>query len=148
MRDVTRILSAIARGDASATDTLLPVCGKPQLRAGQTLPHGPPGQTLQPITSVHESYLQPVGDERLHREGRGHVLATAAGRADEGPCDLHVGAWLRLTPRFAQEQTSVAQESRSRICAVACSSSQSTCPLERFARDRHRYGERCFPHQV
>ena len=48
MSDVTRILNAIERGDAGATDELLPLVYE-ELRslAAQKLSHEPPGQTLQ-----------------------------------------------------------------------------------------------------
>ena len=48
MSDVTRILNAIERGDAHATDELLPlVYEELRLLAAQKLSHEAPGQTLQ-----------------------------------------------------------------------------------------------------
>jgi RNA polymerase sigma factor (TIGR02999 family) len=79
MSDVTRILNAIERGDAKATDELLPlVYEELRLLAAQKLSHEPPGQTLQATALVHEAYLRLVGDEPQSWENRGHFFAAAA----------------------------------------------------------------------
>ena len=79
MTDVTRILNAIERGDAKATDELLPlVYEELRLLAAQKLSHEPPGQTLQATALVHEAYLRLVGDEPRSWENRGHFFAAAA----------------------------------------------------------------------
>jgi len=79
MSDVTRILNAIERGDAQATDQLLPlVYEELRLLAAQKLSHEPPGQTLQATALVHEVYLRLVGDEPQSWENRGHFFAAAA----------------------------------------------------------------------
>jgi len=79
MSDVTRILNAIERGDAKATDELLPlVYEELRLLAAQKLSHEPPGQTLQATALVHEAYLRLVGDEPQRWENRGHFFAAAA----------------------------------------------------------------------
>jgi RNA polymerase sigma factor (TIGR02999 family) len=79
MSDVTRILNAIERGDAKATDGLLPlVYEELRLLAAQKLSHEPPGQTLQATALVHEAYLRLVGDEPQSWENRGHFFAAAA----------------------------------------------------------------------
>ncbi len=56
MSEVTRILSAIERGDPSAADRLLPL-GYDELRklAAQRLAQEKPGQTLQATALVHEA---------------------------------------------------------------------------------------------
>ena len=79
MTDVTRILNAIERGDAQATDKLLPLVYE-ELRAlaAQKLSHEPSGQTLQATALVHEAYLRLVGDEPQTWENRGHFFAAAA----------------------------------------------------------------------
>src|SRR5512147_2662324 len=79
MSDVTRILNAIERGDAKATDELLPLVYE-ELRAlaAQRLSHEPPGQTLQATALVHEVYLRLVGNESQTWENRGHFFAAAA----------------------------------------------------------------------
>jgi RNA polymerase sigma factor (TIGR02999 family) len=77
--DVTRILNAIERGDARATNELLPlVYEELRLLAAQRLSHEPPGQTLQATALVHEAYIRLVGDEPRSWENRGHFFAAAA----------------------------------------------------------------------
>jgi RNA polymerase sigma factor (TIGR02999 family) len=79
MSDVTRILNAIERGDARATDELLPlVYEELRLLAAQKLSHEPPGQTLQATALVHEVYLRLVGDQSHSWQGRAHFFAAAA----------------------------------------------------------------------
>lgn len=79
MSDVTRILNAIERGDAGATEELLPrVYEELRLLAAQKLSHEPPGQTLQATALVHEAYLRLVGEERHSWDSRGHFFAAAA----------------------------------------------------------------------
>jgi len=78
-RNVTRILSAIAQGDAKATDELLPlVYEELRVLAAQRLGHEPPGQTLQATALVHEAYLRLVGDNSQGWNSRGHFFAAAA----------------------------------------------------------------------
>ena len=79
MSDVTRILSAIERGDASATDQLLPlVYEELRVLAAQRLSQEPPGQTLQATALVHEAYLRLVGAEQQDWASRGHFFKAAA----------------------------------------------------------------------
>ena len=79
MSDVTRILNAIERGDAKATDGLLPlVYEELRLLAAQKLSHEAPGQTLQATALVHEAYLRLIGDEPQSWNSRGHFFAAAA----------------------------------------------------------------------
>jgi RNA polymerase sigma factor (TIGR02999 family) len=79
MSDVTRILNAIERGDAKATDELLPlVYEELRLLAAQKLSHEAPGQTLQATALVHEAYIRLIGDEAQSWENRGHFFAAAA----------------------------------------------------------------------
>jgi RNA polymerase sigma factor (TIGR02999 family) len=79
MSDVTRILNAIERGDAKATDELLPlVYEELRLLAAQKLSHEPPGQTLQATALVHEAYIRLVGDEPHGWNSRGHFFGAAA----------------------------------------------------------------------
>src|SRR5262245_3854244 len=80
MPDVTRILSAIEQGDASAAEQLLPLVYE-ELRnlAAQRLAREKPGQTLQPTALVHEAYLRLLGGEGVsHWNSRGHFIAAAA----------------------------------------------------------------------
>jgi RNA polymerase sigma factor (TIGR02999 family) len=79
MSDVTRILNAIERGDAKATEELLPlVYEELRILAAQKLSHESPGQTLQATALVHEAYLRLVGDELRSWENRGHFFSAAA----------------------------------------------------------------------
>jgi RNA polymerase sigma factor (TIGR02999 family) len=79
MTDVTRILTAIGRGDAKAADELLPlVYEELRLLAAQKLSHEPAGQTLQATALVHEAYLRLVGTEDQGWDNRGHFFRAAA----------------------------------------------------------------------
>ncbi len=79
MSDVTRILNAIERGDAKATDELLPlVYEELRILAAQKLSHEPPGQTLQATALVHEAYLRLVGNEGHGWDSKGHFFRAAA----------------------------------------------------------------------
>jgi hypothetical protein len=90
MSDVTRILDAIAQGDAHAASELLPlVYDELRKLAAQKLAHEAPGQTLQATALVHEAYLRLVGKQpdrpwggRGHFfRGRGRGHAPHSGRA-------------------------------------------------------------------
>jgi RNA polymerase sigma factor (TIGR02999 family) len=80
MNDVTRILSAIERGDSGAADRLLPlVYDELRKLAARKLAQEKPGQTLQATALVHEAYLRLVGgDPGRPWSGRGHFFAAAA----------------------------------------------------------------------
>jgi RNA polymerase sigma factor (TIGR02999 family) len=79
MSDVTRILDAIQRGDAKATEELLPlVYEELRILAGQKLSHEAPGQTLQATALVHEAYIRLVGNNSAGWDSRGHFFAAAA----------------------------------------------------------------------
>jgi RNA polymerase sigma factor (TIGR02999 family) len=80
MSEVTRILSAIEKGDPSAAAGLLPLVYR-ELRelAAQRLAREKPGQTLEATALVHEAYLRLVDvDKAQHWNGRGHFFAAAA----------------------------------------------------------------------
>ena len=80
MSDVTKILSAIARGDPLASDALLPVVYNElrQLAASQFAKESP-GQSIQATALVHEAYLRLVGHEQpTVWNSRGHFFAAAA----------------------------------------------------------------------
>lgn len=80
MNELTRILSAIERGDPQAAEQLLPLVYDELRRlAAQRLSREKPGQTLQATALVHDAYLRLVGPEGAqHWEGRGHFFAAAA----------------------------------------------------------------------
>jgi RNA polymerase sigma factor (TIGR02999 family) len=119
MNDVTRILSAIERGDAQAAEQLLPlVYDELRKLAALKLAREAPGQTLQATALVHEAYLRLVGPDGDRRwDGRGHFFASAAeamrrilvdrarrkraevGGGGRGRVELAEGDWLsRATP--------------------------------------------------
>jgi RNA polymerase sigma factor (TIGR02999 family) len=80
MSEVTRILSAIERGDPHAAEQLLPLVYDELRRlAGQKLAHEKPGQTLDATSLVHEAYLRLVGgtSERQFTD-RKHFFRVAA----------------------------------------------------------------------
>jgi RNA polymerase sigma factor (TIGR02999 family) len=80
MSDVTRILSAIERGDPKAAEQLLPlVYDELRKLSAAKLAKEPPGQTLQATALVHEAYLRLVGDGVPKQwGGRDHFFAAAA----------------------------------------------------------------------
>ena len=79
MSDVTRILNAVERGDAKATDELLPlVYEELRLLAAQKLSHESPGQTLQATALVHEAYLRLVESDCRNWNSRNHFFKAAA----------------------------------------------------------------------
>jgi RNA polymerase sigma factor (TIGR02999 family) len=80
MSEVTRILSAIQRGDPHAAEQLLPlVYDELRKLAATKLAQEKPGQTLQATALVHEAYLRLVDVEQAqHWASRGHFFAAAA----------------------------------------------------------------------
>lgn len=78
--DVTRILDAIDRGDAAASERLLPlVYDELRALADRRLASERPGQTLQATALVHEAYLRLVGQAAPDQwANRGHFFAAAA----------------------------------------------------------------------
>ncbi len=80
MSEVSRILGAVARGDARAARDLLPLVYDELRRlAAHKLAREEAGQTLQPTALVHEAYVRLVGDgEGPAWEGRRHFFAAAA----------------------------------------------------------------------
>src|SRR4051794_11183263 len=80
MNDVTRILSALERGDPKAAEGLLPLVYE-ELRelAARRMAQEKPGHTLQATALVHEAYLRLVDQDRPQQwDGRGHFFAAAA----------------------------------------------------------------------
>ena len=80
MREVTRILCAIEKGDPHAAEQLLPLVYE-QLRrlAAEKMAQERPGQTLQATALVHDAYLRLVDVDRVqHWDSRGHFFAAAA----------------------------------------------------------------------
>jgi RNA polymerase sigma factor (TIGR02999 family) len=80
MSEVTRILSAIGRGEPHAAEQLLPlVYDELRKLAAERMSQELPGQTLQATALVHEAYLRLVDVEPArHWNSRGHFFAAAA----------------------------------------------------------------------
>ena len=85
MSEVTRLLSAVERGEPCAAEQLLPLVYDELRRlAAQKLAQERPGQTLQETALVHEAYVRLVGsgETAAGREprwdSRGHFFAAAA----------------------------------------------------------------------
>ena len=79
MREVTRILSDLARGNAHAAEELLPLV-QDELRrlAACQMTREKPGQTLDATALVLEVYVRLVGpDAEKHWDTRGHFFAAA-----------------------------------------------------------------------
>ena len=71
MSDVTRILSAIERGDPQVSEQLLPLVYEELRRlAAQRMVHETPGQTIQSTGLVHEAYLRLVDRDQAQRWSR------------------------------------------------------------------------------
>ena len=78
MSEVTRILNAIEKGDARATEELLPLVYDELRRlAGHKMANEAAGHTLQPTALVHEAWLRLAGSDQPW-ENRGHFFAAAA----------------------------------------------------------------------
>lgn len=80
MNEVTRILSAMERGERQEAEQLLPlVYDELRKLAAQRLADERPGQTLQATALVHEVYLRLVDGATIQRwDSRGHFFAAAA----------------------------------------------------------------------
>lgn len=78
LTQVTRLLSAVERGQSQAAEELLPLVYE-ELRkvAAYLLAGEKPGQTLQATALVHEAYLRLVGPDRQWA-GRSRFFRTAA----------------------------------------------------------------------
>jgi RNA polymerase sigma factor (TIGR02999 family) len=76
--EVTRLLDAMGRGQAGASDQLLPLVYDELRRlAASRLSKDAPGQTLQPTALVHEAYLRLVGGD-VQWQNHAHFFGAAA----------------------------------------------------------------------
>jgi RNA polymerase sigma factor (TIGR02999 family) len=79
MSDLTQILSAVERGEASAAEDLLPLVYTELRRlAAQKLAQEKPGQTLQATALVHEAWLRLVREDERKWNGSRHFFFAAA----------------------------------------------------------------------
>jgi RNA polymerase sigma factor (TIGR02999 family) len=79
MSDVTQILQAVGRGQARATEDLLPLVYDELRRlAAARMAQEAAGQTLQATALVHEAWLRLVGDGERTWQNRAHFFGAAA----------------------------------------------------------------------
>jgi RNA polymerase sigma factor (TIGR02999 family) len=79
MSDVTRILDAIEKGQAEATEELLPLVYDELRRiAAYKMSAEAAGHTLQPTALVHEAWLRLVGSNQSRWQNRAHFFGAAA----------------------------------------------------------------------
>jgi RNA polymerase sigma factor (TIGR02999 family) len=79
VEDVTQLLQAIAAGDASAGERLIPlVYDELRQMAGRRMAQNSGDQTLQPTALVHEAWLRLGGEQIGGWENRAHFFAAAA----------------------------------------------------------------------
>ena len=71
MNDITRVLTAIEAGDASAVGQLLPLVYEELRRiAAHKMAREAQGHTLQPTALVHEAWLKIAGEGKEHFANR------------------------------------------------------------------------------
>jgi hypothetical protein len=79
MSDVTQMLQAVGRGQARATEDLLPLVYDELRRlAAARMAQEAAGQTLQATALVHEAWLRLVGDGERTWDNRAHFFGAAA----------------------------------------------------------------------
>jgi RNA polymerase sigma factor (TIGR02999 family) len=79
MSEVTRILTAIEKGEAAATSELLPLVYDELRRiAAHKMSAESAGHTLQPTALVHEAWMRLVGSEDRQWQNRAHFFGAAA----------------------------------------------------------------------
>src|SRR5690606_20394404 len=77
--DVTQMLLAVGRGEAQASEDLLPlVYDELRRHAAMRMSRESPGQTLQPTALVHEAWLRMAGSSDRHWQNRAHFFGAAA----------------------------------------------------------------------
>jgi RNA polymerase sigma factor (TIGR02999 family) len=79
VEDVTQLLQAMANGDATAGERLMPFVYEELRRmAARRMAPGAADQTLQPTALVHEAWLRLGGERSGGWANRAHFFATAA----------------------------------------------------------------------
>ena len=79
MSDITLMLQAIDRGQAQASEELLPLLyGELKRLAAARMAQEAAGHTLQPTALVHEAWLRLVGNNRQAWQNRAHFFGAAA----------------------------------------------------------------------
>ncbi len=79
MSEITQVLQAVGRGEAGASEKLLPlVYDELRRHAAVRMAQEAPGQTLQPTALVHEAWLRLVGNGDHTWQNRAHFFGAAA----------------------------------------------------------------------
>jgi len=79
MTDITLMLHALGRGEAHASEELLPlVYDNLRRHAVVQMAHEAAGHTLQPADLLHEAWLRLVGQGERHWQNRAHFFGAAA----------------------------------------------------------------------
>ena len=79
LKNVTRLLQEVRRGEAGALERLLPaVYAELRRIAGRQLRGERQGHTLQPTAVVHEAYVRLVDQADIEWESRAHFYGVAA----------------------------------------------------------------------
>ena len=128
MDDVTRILTAVERGDAAAAEQLLPlVYDELRKLAARRLAQERPGQTLQATALVHEAYLRLVGTADPGWDSRGHFFAAAAEAMRRiliendrrKPAEKHGGSRRQPPPRLRRRLSRTRSRRMRRMASAA-----------------------------
>ena len=79
MSEITQILNAVGRGEAQASEELLPLVYDDLRRHAMVqMAHEAAGQTLQPTALLHEAWLRLVGHGARQWQNRAHFFGAAA----------------------------------------------------------------------
>jgi RNA polymerase sigma factor (TIGR02999 family) len=79
MSEITQILQAVGRGEAQASEQLLPLIYHDLRRqAAVQMSREAAGQTLQPTALLHEAWLRVIGDGDRLWQNRAHFFGAAA----------------------------------------------------------------------
>jgi RNA polymerase sigma factor (TIGR02999 family) len=79
MSEITQILNAAGRGDAKASEELLPLIYDDLRRHAMVqMAHEAAGQTLQPTALLHEAWIRLVSNGSTQWQNRAHFFGAAA----------------------------------------------------------------------
>lgn len=79
MGEITQLLQAVSRGEAQASEELLPLVYQDLRRqAAAQMARESAGQTLQPTALLHEAWLRVAGDGMHRWQNRAHFFGAAA----------------------------------------------------------------------
>jgi RNA polymerase sigma factor (TIGR02999 family) len=79
MSEITQVLQEVGRGEAQASEKLLPLVYQDLRRqAAAQMSREAAGQTLQPTALLHEAWLRVTGDGERHWQNRAHFFGAAA----------------------------------------------------------------------